>query len=1101
MLVRNLFSKVSMDASDFSAGAQKVRKELTDLNKAFADNKARMKAASDEMKAMEKEQRSLDQAVKSGTATEEQKTRYKELGEKIDQARLKMAQLKTVEQDLKSKTAAATAELKKMNSGMSETKSSTDSARSSLQGLGTALKALAVGATGKKLYDWLIGSNAEMEQYVTSFTVMLGSAEKAQAMIKSMTEFAAATPLELTDIVSAGQLLMNYGVAAEDLIPTMQKLGDLAGGNAEKMNRVALAYGQMLAKGKVTGEELRQMTEAGVPLLQTLAETMGKTTAEVQDLSSKGKVGINDLNNAITSLTTGSGKFAGMMEQQSQTMNGMLSTMKDNFDQFGRDIGEGAFKQVKSSLQDVMDMIQKASEDGTLDEVAKDVGDALSGIIKILTGTVKVAYEYRDAIAICAAALVTLKVATTVAGAVERFRKATEAATAAQAAMNAVANANPYVLLASALAAVGTGIFLVYQNTKQAAEEMNKFNDTLDEAEAQANEIRNKGAAEIALLKDKVKEYDSLRGKINLTSSESERLKQVAAELQSTLGDSTEVINKQTGAYNDLSNSIDDYISKLDLQYKIEAGKTEYTAAITQQEELESTWRKALYEYSKRKREFEEARSRNTNTTGNDDFATSSARMWMNEAKKSYDAADEALKRNNATVEKYRDLLKQAAGETKAFADETDQSNGELSREEENLKKLNEAYEAITAATDLYNSAQKEANNTGALSISTLKKITEQYPKMKDAVDKYITGQLNEKQVVNELAKCYKTDADNYYNVLSTKMKNDTSYYNTVLANNATVVNEFKKQYGIDLKNYASYAEARAAIEKKLHQTSIGMIVSTGTVGATIGIAGLANGGSANAANYAAAVGANAALTAKYNSLKSQLKKLDSLFSGTSAAAIKLSSPKLGTVSTSGSSSGVSSSPKTASSVTAEISIYEKANTAYKKLVQDRIDAINAEKDAKKAALDASINAIDKEIEARKRLKEDTSIQKEIDAINAQLKYAQLDDFSRMELEKKKKSLLEEQADMEWERRQADKKESLQSSYDAAVASSNEMIDRLQDAMNYANDLFSSLKNGSQTVSSIVNNNSRNANVSIVNKALTAGQIAKAIRDMLWDGV
>lgn len=1085
MLVRNLFSKVSMDASDFSAGAQKVRKELTDLNKAFADNKARMKAASDEMKTMEKEQRSLDQAVKSGTATEEQKTRYKELGEKIDQARLKMAQLKTVEQDLKSKTAAATAELKKMNSGMSETKSSTDSARSSLQGLGTALKALAVGATGKKLYDWLIGSNAEMEQYVTSFTVMLGSAEKAQAMIKSMTEFAAATPLELTDIVSAGQLLMNYGVAAEDLIPTMQKLGDLAGGNAEKMNRVALAYGQMLAKGKVTGEELRQMTEAGVPLLQTLAETMGKTTAEVQDLSSKGKVGINDLNNAITSLTTGSGKFAGMMEQQSQTMNGMLSTMKDNFDQFGRDIGEGAFQQVKSSLQDVMDMIQKASEDGTLDEVAKDVGDALSGIIKILTGTVKVAYEYRDAIAICAAALVTLKVATTVAGAVERFRKATEAATAAQAAMNAVANANPYVLLASALAAVGTGIFLVYQNTKQAAEEMNKFNDTLDEAEAQANEIRNKGAAEIALLKDKVKEYDSLRGKINLTSSESERLKQIAAELQSTLGDSTEVINKQTGAYNDLSNSIDDYISKLDLRYKIEAGKTEYTAAITQQEELESTWRKALYEYSKRKREFEEARRHNTNTTGNDDFAASYARMWMNEAKKSYDAADEALKRNNATIEKYRDLLKQAAGETKAFADETDQSNGELSREEENLKKLNETYESASKAADLYNSAQKEANSTGALSISTLKKITEQYPAMTDAVNKYIAGQLNEKQVVNELAKCYRTDANNYYNAVSVKLKNDTSYYNAVLQNNAAMVNQFKKNYGIDLNNYASYAKARTNI---VQQIAIAESFLNSTVSINAGIE------------------ATRAMERRLASLKSALRSIDKMFAGTSASSIRLSSPKLGTVgasvSSSGSSSGGSSGSKAAaSSVTAEISIYEKANAAYKKLVQERIDAINAEKDAKKAALDASIDAIDKEIEARKRLKEDTSIQKEIDAINAQLKYAQLDDFSRMELEKKKKSLLEEQADTEWERQQADKKESLQSSYDAAVASSNEMIDRLQDAMNYANDLFSSLKNGSQTVSSIVNNNSRNANVSIVNKALTAGQIAKAIRDMLWDGV
>ena len=92
------------------------------------------------MKAMEKEQKSLDNAIKSGTATEEQKKRYKDLSSRIEEARLKMAQMKTVEQDLKIKTSAATAELKKMNTGMRDTKSSTDTAKNSLSGLATSLK-------------------------------------------------------------------------------------------------------------------------------------------------------------------------------------------------------------------------------------------------------------------------------------------------------------------------------------------------------------------------------------------------------------------------------------------------------------------------------------------------------------------------------------------------------------------------------------------------------------------------------------------------------------------------------------------------------------------------------------------------------------------------------------------------------------------------------------------------------------------------------------------------------------------------------------------------------------------------------------------------
>ena len=1063
MLVRNLFSKVSMDASEFSAGAIQVRKELTDLNKAFSENKAKMKETSDEMKAMEKEQKSLDNAIKSGTATEEQKKRYKDLSSRIEEARLKMAQMKTVEQDLKIKTSAATAELKKMNTGMRDTKSSTDTAKNSLSGLATSLKALAMGYTGKKLYDWLIGSNADMEQYITSFTVMLGSAEKAQSMIQSMTNFAAKTPLELTDIVSTGQLLMNYGVSAENLISTMQKLGDLAGGNADKLNRVALAYGQMLAKGKVSGEELRQMTEAGVPLLQTLADTMGKTTAEVQELTSKGSVGISDLNNAITSLTTGSGKFAGMMEQQSQTMNGMLSTMKDNFDQFGRDVGEGAFQEVKGALQEVMDMIQKASEDGTLDSVAKDIGDALSGIVKILTGTVKVAYEYRDAIAVCAATLVTLKVATTVAGAVERFKKATEAATAAQVAMNAVANANPYVLLASALAAVGSACLIIAKNSTEANRHFSELKNNADEMVQQKEN-------EISVIRRNVELYDELRSKANLTAQEESTLKTVSEELQKALGDNVEIINQKTGAYNDLTASVDAYIESLRREAWLENYKSAYQEAIGNIDALRE-----------KIAQTEEGMKDSVPEWLLDFYKGIGGEYVFGSKLKGLKDNKELLAEYEKIISEYESKASGASSATNNLNQSFDETKTSLDDASDSANDLISAYETATKAADLYNSAQKEANNTGTLSITTLKKITEQYPQMTNAVNKYLEGRLNEKQVVNELAKCYKVDSNNYYNTVSTKMKNDTNYYNAVLQNNAAMVNQFKKNYGIDLSNYANYAKARTNI---VQQIAIAESFLNSTVSINAGIE------------------ATRAMERRLASLKSALSSIDKMFSGTSASAIKLSSPVLGTVSTSGTSSGSKNSSSSASaSASAEISIYEKANEAYKKLVQDRIDAINAEKDAKKEALDASIDAIDKEIEARKRLNEDADIQKEIDAINAQLKYAQLDDFSRMELEKKKQSLLDDQVETAWQRAQSDKKESLQSSYDAAVANSNDMIDQLQSAMSYANDLFSSLKAGSQTVSSIVNNNSKSANVSIVNQALTAGQIAKAVRDLLWDGV
>ena len=153
----------------------------------------------------------------------------------------------------------------------------------SLQRGFSLLKGLIVGYAGKTLFEALIGTNAQYEQYLTSFDVMLDGAEKAQAMMNELTDFSAKSPLKLDEVSKATQLLLSYGVAEEDVLTRMRQLGDLAQGNAEKLDRVSLAYGQMLAKGKGTGEELRQMTEAGVPMLQSLADVLGVTTAELQD--------------------------------------------------------------------------------------------------------------------------------------------------------------------------------------------------------------------------------------------------------------------------------------------------------------------------------------------------------------------------------------------------------------------------------------------------------------------------------------------------------------------------------------------------------------------------------------------------------------------------------------------------------------------------------------------------------------------------------------------------------------------------------------------------------------------------------------------------
>lgn len=290
---------------------------------------------------------------------------------------------------------SATASAKKFDSSIDNAKSSTKQLNSEVtktstqasklsSSMGSVLKGVVAGYTGKALVEYLIGSNAQMEQYTTSFEVMLGSASKSKALMADLTNFANTTPLQLTDVTQNATLLLNYGVAADDVLDKLRQLGDVSLGNADKLNRISLAYGQMLAKGKVTGEELRQMTEAGVPLNKALADALGTSTAELAKMIETGKVGIPTLDKAIGNLTSGTGQFAGMMEKQSKTMNGMLSTLKDNFAQFGRDIGEEAFSDVKVALSDLMDEIDRMKSDGTLKQITEDLGNSLANIIKLM---------------------------------------------------------------------------------------------------------------------------------------------------------------------------------------------------------------------------------------------------------------------------------------------------------------------------------------------------------------------------------------------------------------------------------------------------------------------------------------------------------------------------------------------------------------------------------------------------------------------------------------------------------------------------------------------------------------------------------------------
>lgn len=313
------------------------------------------------------------------------------LGEQLSNARKQ-------EQNLASQVKGTNDTLQKQQTEFAQTARQGQNMSGSLQSAFLMIKGLILGYAGKTLYETLIGSNADFEQSMTSFEVLLGSTEKADKLMSDMTDFAAKTPFEMGDLTQGAQSLLAFGTAEDDVIERMQQLGDLAQGVPDKFERITLAYGKMQAKGKVSLEELNMMTEAGIPILRQLAEQSGQTEEALFKSITAGKLNIDDINEAITSLTSEGGQFFGMMEKQSQTFEGMLSTTKDNINITLRQMGESAFDTLKAELADLLAEINALSDSGELGDMAADWGEKIGAAVNTIVRFIEILYNMRGAL-------------------------------------------------------------------------------------------------------------------------------------------------------------------------------------------------------------------------------------------------------------------------------------------------------------------------------------------------------------------------------------------------------------------------------------------------------------------------------------------------------------------------------------------------------------------------------------------------------------------------------------------------------------------------------------------------------------------------------
>lgn len=256
---------------------------------------------------------------------------------------------------------------------------------------GGAVAALGGIAAAKRLFSAaksaVVDFNASMEQSQIAWSTMLKSEDAAKRMLADLQQFAKETPFDFPELEEGSRRLLAMGFNARDVIPMMTTLGDAAaalGLGTEGVNRLGLAIGQMRAKTKVSGEEMRQLTEAGVPAWEILAQAVGKPIPEVMKLASEGKIAADVFIQAFQ--TFSQQNYGGMMERQSQTFSGAMSNIKDSLTQGAAAAFQPLFAKLSEGAQRIAAFVSSSQFDDFVSRIRAMVSGALDFVERLSAG-------------------------------------------------------------------------------------------------------------------------------------------------------------------------------------------------------------------------------------------------------------------------------------------------------------------------------------------------------------------------------------------------------------------------------------------------------------------------------------------------------------------------------------------------------------------------------------------------------------------------------------------------------------------------------------------------------------------------------------------
>lgn len=316
----------------------------------------------------------------------------------------------------------------------------------------------------------IVSVRGEIESLEKSFEILAGK-EYGRRLFNDIKEFAVKTPMQMNDLAKGAQTLLSFNIAAEEVMPTLRALGDISMGDAQRFNSLTLAFAQMSSTGKLMGQDLLQMINAGFNPLSVISKQTGKSIGTLKEEMAAGAISADMIKKAFMDATAEGGKFHGMLETQSKGIQGSISNLEGAVQDMFNKIGEQSQGIITGSIQAATELVQNYEE----------VGRVIAELIATV-GVYKAALIALNAIKSVSASLTAGWTAAELV-----HYNALVLVEKAQKILNATILKNPYVLAAAAVAGLAYGLYklITYQTDAEKAQE--RLNDATEEFEKTSN--------------------------------------------------------------------------------------------------------------------------------------------------------------------------------------------------------------------------------------------------------------------------------------------------------------------------------------------------------------------------------------------------------------------------------------------------------------------------------------------------------------------------------------------------------------------------------------------------------------------------------------